>query len=217
VTPAADLVLIGLATTLEPIPVTGFILVLSSEKGTRKGAAYIVGWVVSLAVVVALTVLATGGKPPKPATEPSTGILAAKILLGVILLGIAYRRRGRPSAPATQPKWMKRLDHMSGWAAASLGLLLQPWVLVGAGAATIVQLHVSSVGSVLLLVLFCLLCTASILVMEVYAIRSPEASTQRLDGLRTWIDAHRDQVIIILALVVGLWLIGDSAYLLASQ
>ena len=215
--PALDLILIGLATTLEPIPITGFILVLSSERGTRKGAAYILGWVVSLAVVVAATVLVTGGKPPKPATQPSTGILAGKILLGAILIGIAYRRRGKSSAPASQPKWMKRLDHLSVWVAASLGLLLQPWVLVAAGAATVGQLHVSSFWSVVLLVVFCLLCTASILAMEIFAIVSPEASKQRLDGLRAWIDTHRNQVIIILALVVGLWLIGDSTYLLVSQ
>jgi hypothetical protein len=53
--------------------------------------------------------------------------------------------------------------------------------------------------------------------MEFYAVRSPEASQQRLDGLRSWIDTHRDQVIIFLSLIVGLWLIGDNSYLIAAQ
>ncbi len=36
-----NLVLICLVITLEPIPLTAFILVLASEGGARKGAAFI--------------------------------------------------------------------------------------------------------------------------------------------------------------------------------
>jgi hypothetical protein len=211
-----DLILIGLAVTVEPIPITGFILVLSSERGTKKGAAYIAGWLLSLVVVVAGTVAVTGGKPPKPATTPSTVVLAIKIAFGVALLVLAFHRRRQPPKPRQPATWMTKVDGMSVWAAAPLGLLLQPWVLVGAGAATVAQLHISTVQSVLLLVLFCLLCTSSILVMEVYAVRSPEAARQRMDGLRGWIDGHRDQVIVYLAVIVGFWLIGDNVYLVVS-
>jgi len=36
-----DLLLIGLAITLEPFPITAFILILSAQKGTLKGLAFI--------------------------------------------------------------------------------------------------------------------------------------------------------------------------------
>ena len=39
-----NLVLIGLAISLEPFPLTAFILLLSSEKGTRKGLVFVLGW-----------------------------------------------------------------------------------------------------------------------------------------------------------------------------
>jgi hypothetical protein len=211
-----DLILIGLAVTVEPIPITGFILVLSSNRGTKKGASYIAGWLLSLVVVVVATVAVTGGKPPKPATEPSTAVLAIKIAFGVALLVLAFHRRRQTPKPRKPATWMTKVDGMSVWAAAPLGLLLQPWVLVGAGAATVAQLHISTIESYLLLVLFCLLCTSSILCMEVYAVRSPEAARQRMDGLHGWIDGHRDQVIVILALIVGFWLIGDNLYLVVS-
>lgn len=211
-----DLILLGLAVTVEPIPITGFILVLSSERGTKKGTAYIAGWLLSLVVVVVGTVAVTGGQPPRPATTPSTVVLAMKIVFGVALLVLAFRRRRQPPKPRKPATWMTKVDGMSVWAAAPLGLLLQPWVLVVAGAATVAQLDVSTVQSVLLLVLFCLLCTSSILVMEVYAVRSPEAARQRMDGLRGWIDGHREQVIVYLALIVGFWLIGDNVYLVVS-
>ena len=211
-----DLILIGLAVTLEPLPIIGFILILSSERGKFKGAAFILGWLLSLVVVVAGTVLVTGGKPPKPATAPSTGVLAAKILFGVILIGLAYRQRARTGRPKKQPTWMTKLDHLSVWVAFSLGILLQPWVLVGAGAAAVTQLHISSIGSYALLVVFCLVCTASILTMELFSLFWPEAAAQRLDGLKEWLTIHRDEAIIVLSLIVGLWLVGDSIYLIVS-
>jgi len=212
-----DLILIGLAVTLEPLPITGFILLLSAEEGTRKGAAFILGWLLSLVVVIAGTILVTGGKPPAPASQPSTGVLAAKVLFGVILIGIAIRQRARAGTPKKPPTWMTKIDRLSVWASASLGILLQPWVLIGAGAAAIAQLHISSIESYALLVIFSLLCTSSLLAMELYALFSPEAAAQRLDGLRAWINTHRDQAIIVLSLIIGFWLVGDSLYLIASQ
>ncbi len=211
-----DLILIGLAVTLEPLPITGFILILSSERGKVNGAAFILGWLLSLVVVIAGTVLVTGGKPPRPSTAPSTGVLAAKILFGVILIGLAYRQRTRTGKPRKPPTWMAKLDHLSVWVAFSLGILLQPWVLVGAGAAAVTQLHISSIESYALLVVFCLVCTASILTMELFSILSPEAAGQRLDGLKEWLATHRDEAIIALSLIIGLWLIGDSVYLIVS-
>ena len=65
-----SLVLIGLAITLEPIPLTAFILILASEGGVRKGAAFIFGWLVSLAIVIAFTVLSPATIPRSPARLP---------------------------------------------------------------------------------------------------------------------------------------------------
>jgi hypothetical protein len=45
--------------------------VLPSKRGVRKGAAFLFGWLVSLAIVITVTVLATGNNPPKPNTAPS--------------------------------------------------------------------------------------------------------------------------------------------------
>ena len=41
---ALDLLLIGLGIALEPFPLTAFILVLSAERGTWKGLAFVLGW-----------------------------------------------------------------------------------------------------------------------------------------------------------------------------
>jgi hypothetical protein len=65
-----SLVLTGLAIALDPLPLTAFMVILPSKRGVRKGAAFVFGWLVSLAIVVTVTVLATGNNPPKPNTVP---------------------------------------------------------------------------------------------------------------------------------------------------
>jgi threonine/homoserine/homoserine lactone efflux protein len=214
-----DLLLIGLVITLEPIPLTGFVLVLASKNGVRKGAAFIFGWIVSLAIVVAGTVLVTGNKPPAPNTAPSLAGLAVKILIGVALVFIAVRHRrrmGRPKKPKKTPKWQTGIDNMSPWYAMALGPLTQPWGLVAAGVATIMEAKLSSAESYIAVILFCLVATAVYLVLEIYAGFWPTQAQDFLASIRTWIDTHTDQVIIVVSLVLGFWLIGKSAYLLAT-
>ena len=64
--------------------------------------------------------------------------------------------------------------------------------------------------------IFCLLATSGFLAMELYAAFAPEAAGARLENVRTWIDSHTDQAIVILSLVVGFWLLGDSLYLILT-
>jgi hypothetical protein len=214
-----DLLLIGLAITLDPLPLTAFMVLLPAKQGVKKGAAFIFGWLASLAIVVAVTVLATGNDPPKPSTAPSLASLAVKIVIGAGLLWIAARRRrrmGQPKKPKQPPKWQAGVDNMSPWYAVGIAPLLQPWGLIAAGAATVVQAKVSSFESFLALFFFCVIASASYIAMELYAGFRPDQSQALLNRIRAWIDNNTDQVIIIGALVLGFWLIGNSIYLIVT-
>ena len=214
-----NLVLIGIAVALDPLPLMAFLVVLPSERGVRKGAAFVFGWLVSLVIVVVVTVLATGNNPPKPNTVPSLAGVAVKIAIGVILVAIAIRqrrRRGRPKKPKKPPKWQAHVDSMSPWYALGLAPVLQPWGLIGAGAATVMEAKLSSAQNYLALFLFCVLASASYLAMEIYAGFRPVKSQVLLAGFRTWIDAHTDQVIIWGSLILGFWLIANSINLIVS-
>jgi hypothetical protein len=204
--------------TLEPIPLTAMILLLATEGGLWKGLGYVLGWMVTLVVIVAVTVIVTGGKPLIPQSNPSTAALAVKLSIGVVLVIIAYRRWGSwgSSEPKGQPKWMRGIDRVSPLSAAGLAFLLQPWVLVTAGVADITQAKVSSTAQYLALFAFCVLCSASLLVMEVYAALRPAEVKETLDALLHWITSHRDQVIVILSLALGLYLMAKSIYGLVS-
>ena len=214
-----SLVLIGLAITLDPLPLTAFMVILPSKRGVRKGAAFVFGWLVSLAIVVTVTVLATGNNPPKPNTAPSLASLAVKLAIGVVLVWIAIRQRrrmGKPKPPKKPPKWQEHVDNMSPWFAMALAPTLQPWGLIGAGAATVMEAKLSSWESYLALFLFCILASASYLAMEIYAGFRPSQSQALLARLRTWMKTRTDQVIIFGSLIIGFWLIANSLYLILT-
>jgi hypothetical protein len=111
---------------------------------------------------------------------------------------------------------MGRLDDATPWAAAGLAAFLQPWALVAAGAATVSQAKLSNVWEWLILLLFCVLATSSFLYLELSAAFRPEAANALIQKLRTWLDTHQDQVIIVISLLLGFWLAGKSLFLLVT-
>jgi hypothetical protein len=175
----ADLVLIALGIALQPFRLSAFTVILSAKGGSRKGLGFILGWLASLVLVIAV---------------------------------VQWRRRNRARRP---PAWLARLDTMSPWTAAGIAALMQPWTLVAAAAATAAQARLSSVAGYLALASFCLLATSSFIVLELYAVFAPSAST-RLAALRSWLDAHGNEVIIIVCLVLGVWLTGQGISLLVT-
>jgi threonine/homoserine/homoserine lactone efflux protein len=210
-----NLLLIGLAIALDPLPLSAFVVVLPSKRGVRNGAAFLFGWLVSLAVVVAVTLVATGNNPPEPNTVPSLASLAVKIAIGTLLVWLAIRQRRRmrgPKEPKKPPKWQEHVDNMSPWFALGLAPALQPWTLIAAGAATVMEAKLSSGESFLALIGFCVLGSASYIAMEIYAGFWPDQSQAFLARFRAWMDAHTDQVIIIGCLLLGFWLIASSIY-----
>jgi len=123
---------------------------------------------------------------------------------------------GKPKKSKKPPKWQAHVDNMSPWFAMVLAPTLQPWALIGAGAATVVEAKLSSWTSDLALALFCVLASSSYLALETYAGIRPAQSQAFLVRFRTWMDTHTDQVIIAGSLVLGLWLIAKSTYLIVT-
>ncbi len=206
-----DLILLGAAITLEPLPIIAFILVLSTDGGTRNGLAFIGAWLACLIGVIAATLAFTGGKPPASSSAPATAVTVALLVLGIGFLVVAFRRYRRPAPTETKPPaWMKRIDGMRLSGAAVLGVLMQPWPLVAAGAGIVTEADLSNAWSFVALVGFCLIATSSLATMEIYSIAAPEAAADRLAALHSWIDRHRAQAITVLSAVLGLYLISKS-------
>ncbi|MFJ3913640.1 GAP family protein [Streptomyces vinaceus] len=211
-----DLVVIGMAVTLGPLHNSAFILLLSARRGIRLGLVFLLSWLANLIAVIACVMLLTGGQPPARHSAPSTAAIVAKLAIGVALVLYGVHRRRRPPRPHGPPRWSARIDNASLATAAGLAWLLQPWALVGAGAATAVDADLSTSTDWLALTGYCLLATLSLIAMEIYALRAPGAADARLNALRSWLEQHQEKLIVTLSLLAGLWLTARSIYELAS-
>ncbi len=107
-------------------------------------------------------------------------------------------------------------DKMSPWYAVVIAAIVQPWPLVAAATAIVVQAKLSSAATYIALILLCLIATSSVLIIEIHAVFRPEQSDALLARLKTWIDSHTDRVIIVVSVLLGIWLIGKSSYELAA-
>ncbi|MFC5219835.1 GAP family protein [Streptomyces coerulescens] len=205
-----DLVVIGMAITLGPLHNSAFILLLSSQRGVRLGLAFLLSWLANLIAVIAVVVLLTGGQPPAHHSAPSTAAIVVKLAIGLTLVLYGAYRHHRPPRPHNPPRWTARLDDVSPITAAGLAWVVQPWALVGAGAATAVDADLSTLSDWLALSGYCLLATLSLIVMELYVVWAPAVANARLNALRTWLEQHQEQLIVALSLILGLWLTARS-------
>jgi Sap, sulfolipid-1-addressing protein len=214
-----DLLLIGVIIALDPLPLVPYMAILSSKRGATKGAAFVFGWLVSLAVVLVITLSATGGKPPRSGTAPSLASAAVKLLIGVGLVAAGLRQRRRMKTPREKPpaRWLRRVDDMSLLFAAGLAPALQPWGMVAAGAATVVNGKFPSTASYITLFAFCLLSSSTYLSAEIYCLVRPSESVEVLGRVKKWIEGHTDQVLVIVFLALGLWLIARSLFYIVSS
>jgi hypothetical protein len=177
------------------------------------------GWLCSLAAVVAATLLITQSNPPKPSSAPSVAALVIKLVIGIALIYYAMRQRrrlGTPKPPKKTPKWQTGIDKMSMWFAAVLAPLTQPWGLIAAGVTVIVNANLASWRDDLALVLFCLIASSIIITLELLATFRPERAQQFIQRIRTWLGAHTDRVIVVLFLAIGLYLVASSIFYLVS-
>lgn len=225
-----DLLLIGVAITLYPVPGMAFVLVVSAPRGVYNGLAFIIAWLACLVAVIGMVLLFTGGQPPAPHSPPSIAALAATLVIGLSLIVYSEHRRRRsrrPSSSTASPgikerphgsgrSLTSRMDQATGWSAAGLAVLLQPWGMVSAAAATVVKADVSHTESFLALLGFCLLATSSLLAMELYMVFAPQKAQSGLTSLRTWLTRHKDPAIVLICLLLGLWLVGRSLYQLTG-
>jgi hypothetical protein len=89
-------------------------------------------------------------------------------------------------------------------------------VLVVTAATIITGAKLSTAASYAVLAVFGLLSTSTFLSMEIYAAVRPARSADAFGRLDRWIHRHTDLIIVVGATALGLWLIANNAYTLAT-
>jgi hypothetical protein len=211
---------VGIA--ISPVPIIAIILILFSDRARSNGLSFLAGWVIGLAAVSTVVYLVSDAANAGSDSTTSDSISWGKVVLGVLLLGLARRefaKRPAPGEPATLPKWMATVESITPVRAFGLVLsVVNPKNLalaVGA-AAGLGQLGLDTEDAVVALAVFVAVGSLSILFAVVYEFAGGERATKTLDEMKAWLTEHNAAVMAVLFLVFGTVLIAKGIGLLSS-
>ena len=111
---------------LSPFPIVAVVLMLVTPRGRVNGPAFILGWLVGLAIVGAIMLSVAKGADASEEGAPATWVSVLELVLGVLLLLVAVKQfRGRPheGEEAPTPKWMGALDTFTPVKATGAGIV----------------------------------------------------------------------------------------------
>lgn len=203
---------------LSPTPIIIVILILFGSGGRRNAFAFLLGWIIGLAVLavvlVAFDIAERFLSPNDVIARP--GI---QVLLGLGVVFLAYRQWKKPpvSAEAAAPKWLNSLNNVLTESSEkftplrALGLAVVMSALSAKNIALMLAiiLAISQIGPdvrdfVILMTVFVLVGSLTIGVPVVYAWLQGENAQAALTGWKDWIIQNRSRAMAALLAVLGI-------------
>ena len=213
-----DLLPLAIGIAISPIPIIACILMLFSAKARVNGPAFLLGWVVGVAVVTTLVVFLSDATGATESTDggPTIGDVVVLLLgLGAIALGVRqWQGRPGPGETAVPPKWMAGIEAFTPGKALGFGVLLSALNPKNLGlaiaAGVVIDKAVAAGGNAVAMeILFVVIASLSIAVPVLYMLVGGEAR-RTLDGWRAWLGANNVAVMAVLFIVIGAKLVGKG-------
>lgn len=204
---------------VSPIPIVAVILMLFTRRATSNGPAFLVGWVLGLSLLAvigygAASLLGWGDGSDASSTE----VTWWRIVLGVVLLVLAFRKWRKAAEPDhvdEMPRWMADIDELAPGRAFGLALLLSSVnpknLALGLGAMTsLATLGAPSDEVVVGIVAFVVVASLSVAAAVVYRLVGGEKAQRSLETMQGWLKTHNDAVMAVLLLVFGVLLVSQG-------
>jgi hypothetical protein len=213
---------VGIA--LSPVPIIAVVLMLTSRRAKVNGPVFVLGWLVSLAIVGVLVLVLVGAGGGSKSGSPATWVSWVKITLGVLLLLLAvqaFRTRPREGEQPRTPKWMATIGKTTPAAAFGLGVLLvganaKNLLLAVGGASAIAATGISGGQQAVAYVIFALIGTLGVGTPVGIYFAMGERSETVLAKLKGWMSVHNAVIMTVLCLIIAAKLIGDAIGSLAG-
>ncbi|HYB25429.1 MAG TPA: GAP family protein [Solirubrobacteraceae bacterium] len=208
----------GVGVALSPVPIIAVVLMLSTPKGRVNGPTFLLGWVLGIAVLGTIVLLAASGASASKHGAPATWVSILKIVLGLLLLALAVKQwRGRPRGDGAPrlPAWMKTIDKFTAVRSAAMGVALSAvnpknLLLVVGAAAAIAQTGASAVSQAVALAVFIVIATLGVgAPVAIYFLMGARA-TKILDGLHDWMARENATIMAVICVIIAAKLIGDA-------
>jgi threonine/homoserine/homoserine lactone efflux protein len=207
---------VGIA--ISPIPIIAVILMLLSPRAKGTSLGFMIGWIAGIVVAIVVFTLLSSVIPQDTGGggSPVAGVI--KIILGLLLLFMAFRQwRERPAKgeEVAMPKWMSAIDSMTAGKALGLGFLLSAVnpknLLMAVSAGLIVGGAGLTFGqAAIVIIIFVLLAGCTVIIPVIgYLIASARLASP-LDRLRVWLVDNNSVIMAVVLLVIGVAVIGKG-------
>jgi threonine/homoserine/homoserine lactone efflux protein len=209
---------LGVGVALSPVPIIAVVLMLGTPRARANGPAFVLGWVVGLAVAGTVVLLVSSRADAGQQGDPADWVGVLEIVLGLLLLLVAARTwhvRPRGDREAELPKWMAAIDTFTARRSLGLGALLsgvnpKNLVLTVGAAAAIAQTGVPAGEQAIALAVFVLVGTLGPGIPVAIYFAMGERAKRLLEGLKAWMAAHNAAIMAVLCLLIAAKLIGDG-------
>ena len=192
------------------------IVLLTMPAGRRRGIAFVVGWLLAVAVIGVLSVSLLHGQDfSSHKTTPSRWASAVEILVGCVVVFASARalhRRGQRTASAETPRWLGRLDQTNWLLATLVGAFMLTYSLTVAAAAEILKANVSAAETILAFSVFAIASITTVTAPIVVVLAAPAQSAERLASWRRWLLGNSRTIGLILLIVIGAALVARGIH-----
>jgi threonine/homoserine/homoserine lactone efflux protein len=215
---------IAIGIALSPFPIVAVVLMLATPRGRANGLAFVAAWIVGLAAVGIVVLALIGDDAASDSGEPAHWASGLKLALGILLLAFGVRawlERPRGGEAGELPAWMRAVDTFTPPKAAGAGLLLSAanpknLVLAVAGAAAIAEADIPVGQEAGTLAIFVAIGTLGVAAPLVLYLALGDRSRAILAELKDWMARNNATIMVVLAMIIGLKLIGDAISGLSS-
>lgn len=220
-----DLIPLGLGIVMSPLAIMALVAVLLSQRARTNGVLFLLGWIVGIALVLALSFVILDALEIHERRVPPLWVPTLRLVVGVWLLLVSIRiyRRGNirkyQMATATSPRevatatpqlpgWLQAVDTFTPARSFLLGLGIFAVNPVDASCAFLAALDVrladvSQAAAFWSLVILALVGTMPIAVPVAWRLAAGESAQEPLDRMRQWIAGHTSVLNAAVVLVIA--------------
>ena len=198
--------------TIVPLYPVIVLLLLQSEGGLRKAAAFISGGIVTRLVQGVLFGLVFGAAMDAT-SESGQSLIASTLLLviGVLLLVTAVKTwRKEVDSDAPSPKWMSNISGLTALRAMVMGVLFitidaKQWVFTLSAISIITEAEPGKLTGIGVYLFYILVALIPMLLPVLACVVAPRQAAKPLQAAQIWLERNNRVVVISVSLVFGIW------------
>lgn len=206
----------AMGVALSPIPLVAVIVVLGTPRARTNGPAFAAGWVLGLTVATTAVMLLAGAVGG--ASGGNTAVAVLRIVLGLLLLGLAARKwrdRPGPDEDPEVPAWMDRMDSLTTGRLFLMGVGLsganpKNLALAAAAGAAIASAGVDGAVDAVAVGLFVLLASSSVLGLVGLALMGGRRADRILGAIHSFMLRNNTVIMMVVFLLLGAKVLGDG-------